>query len=52
MVFLKKIEMINEEEKKKKMKILKKVSQDVFAVSILDDRSVKELGEHLTQTFK
>lgn len=51
-VLLTKVDTIDETEKKKKMKALKTLSPDVLAVSILDDASLKELGDFLTKTFK
>ena len=51
-VVLTKVDMVTEEEKEKKMKALKKVSKNVFPMSILDDASLKAFGEYLTKTFK
>lgn len=51
-VVLTKTDMISEEEKLSKLKLLNSVSPDVFAVSIIDDQSVAKFGEFLTQRFK
>lgn len=51
-VILTKIDTISEEEKEKKLTLLKSVAPKVFPLSILDDKAVKEFGDYLTQTFK
>lgn len=50
-VLLTKVDTITEEEKEEKLAILKKLNKDVFPMSILDDKLVKEFGEHLTKTY-
>ena len=51
-IVLTKADLLTDEEREKKLKLFKKVSSNVFSVSILDDRSVKEFGEYLLKTFK
>ena len=51
-IVLTKADLLTDEEREKKLKLFKKVSSNVFSVSILDDRSVKEIGEYLLKTFK
>ncbi len=51
-VILTKTDTITEEERDEKIKLLKTVNPEVMAVSIIDDASVKKLGEFLTQRFK
>lgn len=51
-VVLTKIDMISEAEREKKLKVLKKINKNVFAVSVLDDKAIQEFGEYLTQHFK
>jgi GTP-binding protein len=51
-VVLTKSDMISETDRLKKLKNLKKVSPNVFSVSILDDKLVQELGNHLARNFK
>ena len=52
MVILTKTDTVSPEEAARKARILAEVSSDVFPVSILDDESIKKLGERLTQHFK
>ncbi len=51
-VLLTKTDLVSDKELKEKVKVLKRVSDKVLPVSILDDRSVKELSDFLTKTFK
>lgn len=51
-VLLTKTDTITPEEKDKKIKMLKTISNNVMEVSILDDNLVHELGNFLTKTFK
>jgi GTP-binding protein len=51
-ILLTKVDTISDEEKKEKLEILKTLSQDVFAVSILDDKLVKSFSDYLTKRFK
>jgi len=51
-IVLTKVDTITEEEKEEKLKLLKSVSPNVFPLSILDDKLVKEFGKYLTKTFK
>jgi GTPase len=51
-VILTKTDMVSESEKQEKLKMLKSANPDVLSVSIIDDESVKKLGEFLTQRFK
>ncbi|MBX4181417.1 GTPase ObgE [Candidatus Parcubacteria bacterium] len=50
-VVLTKTDMISEAEKVNKLELLKRVNKNVFALSILDDESVRTFGEYLTQNF-
>jgi len=50
-VILTKTDMVSDEEKEKKLKLLKNHDLKVFPVSILDDKLVKDLGTVLTKTF-
>ena len=51
-VILTKTDMVSDEEREKKLKLLKNHNLKVFPVSILDDKLVKELGTILTKTFQ
>lgn len=51
-IILTKVDVLTEKEKSEKIKLLKSVNPNVFPVSILDDKSVKELGRYLLKTFK
>lgn len=51
-VVLTKVDMIPREEMEKKLKALEKINKNVFAVSVLDDKLVKEFGNMLTKKFK
>ncbi|MEX2013871.1 MAG: GTPase ObgE [Parcubacteria group bacterium] len=51
-VVLTKVDTLTKEEEVKKLKLLKKINKNVFPVSILDDKLVKEFGQFLTKTFK
>jgi GTPase len=50
-VVLTKIDMITEAEKDKKMKKLEKVAKIVKAVSVIDDESLKEFKDYLTEVL-
>ncbi|MDP3763160.1 MAG: GTPase ObgE [bacterium] len=52
MVMLTKVDMISKEEKERRLKLLKKITRNVFSISILDDESVKKFGNSLTKAFK
>ena len=51
-VVLTKVDLLTEKERDKKLELLRSVSSDVFPLSILDDRLVKEFGKYLTKKFK
>ncbi|MDO8728339.1 MAG: GTPase ObgE [bacterium] len=57
-IVLTKVDILTKEEKEKKLKLLKKVNPNVFLLSILDDKLIKEFGKYLsaqaglTKTFK
>ena len=51
-IVLTKVDMISKIEEVEKLKLLKKVNPNVFPISVLDDKLVKEFGESLTKTFK
>ncbi len=51
-VLLTKTDLINQDEKKAKMKSLKLVSKNICSISIIDDKSIRELGNFITKTFK
>ena len=51
-IVLTKVDMISKTEEVEKLKLLKKVNPNVFPISVLDDKLVKEFGESLTKTFK
>ena len=51
-VLLTKADTVTEEEKKRKMKALKTISPKTLSVSVIDEESLKALGEFLTKTFK
>ena len=51
-VVLTKVDMVSMAEQDEKLKLLKKVSPNVFPISVLDDKLVKEFGETLAKTFK
>ncbi len=48
-IILTKTDIASEEEVKEKMKALKSLGRDVFAISIIDDVAIKALKEYLTQ---
>lgn len=48
-ILLTKTDMVPENEVKEKMKLLKKVAKNVLAVSVLDDASLKQVKDFLTQ---
>ncbi|MEK7186959.1 MAG: GTPase ObgE [Patescibacteria group bacterium] len=50
-VILTKTDLISEKEKRGKIKLIKRFSKDAHTVSILDDQTVKELGDYLTRKF-
>ncbi|MDP2641949.1 MAG: GTPase ObgE [bacterium] len=52
LVVLTKVDTISEEDKEGKLKSLNPVSKNVFAISTLDDKLIKEFGDILTKTFK
>lgn len=51
-ILLTKVDTVSNEEAEKKIKLLKNINKNVFPVSILDDKLVKDLGSFLTKTFK
>ena len=51
-IVLTKVDMISKTEEVEKLKLLKKVNPNVFPISVLDDKLVKEFGDSLTKTFK
>ena len=51
-IVLTKVDLLTEKERDKKLELLRSVSSDVFPLSILDDRLVKEFGKYLTKKFK
>lgn len=51
-ILLTKTDMVSPQEVEEKMKILKSVSKNVHSVTVLDDASVKEFANYLTQEFK
>ncbi|PJA33208.1 MAG: GTPase ObgE [Candidatus Zambryskibacteria bacterium CG_4_9_14_3_um_filter_42_15] len=51
-VVLTKVDTISDEDRDKKLKLLKSINENVFPISILDDNLVKEFGNFLTKTFK
>ena len=51
-IVLTKTDLVSTDEMEKKIAMLKKVSDTVFPVSILDDKLVKKFGDYLTKTFK
>lgn len=51
-VALTKVDTITLEEREEKLSALRKVSDDVHAVSIIDDALLKEFSDYLTQTLK
>jgi len=51
-IVLTKVDLLTEKERDKKLELLKSVSSDIFPLSILDDRLVKEFGKYLTKKFK
>lgn len=51
-VVLTKTDAVSPEERDKKAEMLRSVNPNVFAVSIIDDASIKDFGEFLTQKFK
>ncbi|MEK7177161.1 MAG: GTPase ObgE [Patescibacteria group bacterium] len=51
-VLLTKTDMISEKESMRKLKLLSTVGQNVFPISILDEKLVKDFGNFLTKTFK
>lgn len=51
-VVLTKVDLISEEEKQKKLKELKKVSKEVFQISIIDDFLLKQFQDYLLNNFK
>ena len=51
-IVLTKVDTISKEEQNKKLKLLKSIGSDVFPISILDDQSIKELGNFITKKFK
>ncbi len=51
-VVLTKTDTVSLEEREAKVEMLRKLNPNVFAVSIIDDDSMKNFGEFLTKTFK
>ena len=51
-IVLTKVDLLTDEEREKKLELLRNVGSDVFPLSILDDRLVKEFGKYLTKKFK
>lgn len=51
-IILTKTDLISEEEKKKKIKMLEKISPKVLPVSIIDDACIKALGDYISQNLK
>lgn len=51
-VILTKSDTVSNEERNRRIKLLNKVTTNVFAVSILDDESMQGLGKFLTTTFR
>lgn len=51
-IVLTKVDTVSEEEKERKLKLLRNINQNALPVSILDDKLVRELGGFLTKTFK
>src|SRR3989344_3094896 len=52
MIALTKVDTITEKERDGRLKLLKKITDNVFPISILDDKLVKEFSNALTKTFK
>jgi GTPase len=51
-LLLTKTDLVNEDEMKDKLTNLKKINPVVFPVSILDEKSLKDLADFLTKEFK
>jgi GTP-binding protein len=50
-ILLTKTDMVSEAEKELKLKSLRSLGKEVLTVSIIDDKSLAALSDHLTQTF-
>lgn len=50
-VVLTKCDLVTQEVQEEKMQALSKLKKSVFPISILDEESLKRLGDHLTQEF-
>lgn len=51
-VVLTKTDLLSKDEVEEKIKLLKSVTKNVFAFSIIDDKLIKEFSEYLTENFK
>ena len=51
-IVLTKVDIISQEELDNKIKLFKSVSKNVFPISILDDKLIKEFGDFLVKQFK
>jgi GTPase len=51
-IILTKTDLVSEEEKKSRLEALGSLSEDIFAVSILDDKLIKQVSDYLVQTAK
>ncbi|KKT60656.1 MAG: GTP-binding protein GTP1, partial [Candidatus Giovannonibacteria bacterium GW2011_GWA2_44_26] len=51
-IVLTKVDVLTKEEQERKLNLLKKITEHVFPISILDDKLVKEFGNALTRKFK
>ena len=51
-IVLTKVDLFTGKEKDQKLKLLRNVNPDVFPISILDDKLIKDFGKYLTKTFK
>ena len=50
-IVLTKVDILTEEEQERKLRILKKITEHVFPISILDDKLVKEFGNALAKNL-
>lgn len=51
-IVLTKVDMITDEEREEKLKMLRTLGNDVHPVSVIDDNLLKSFKDHLTQTLK
>ena len=51
-VVLTKVDLMSDKETQRKLKLLRNIGQNVFPISILDDKLIKDFGSFLTKTFK